>query len=85
MFHNENFDKGTRSKALGLQKQLLSFDFIVSIIFMKNIMYKLKCLIKTLETKNSSIIDAIALIDSTMKMITEMKSDDQAINNLIDS
>lgn len=49
---NGNFDKGTRSKALGLQKQLLSFDFIVSIIFMKNIMYKLKCLNETLETKH---------------------------------
>ncbi|KAL4112339.1 hypothetical protein QTP88_016148 [Uroleucon formosanum] len=56
---NGHFDKFTRSKALGLQKQLLSFDFIVSIVFMKNII--------------------------TMKMMTEIKSDDQAINNLIDS
>ncbi|KAL4131913.1 hypothetical protein QTP88_009145 [Uroleucon formosanum] len=53
--------------------------------FMKNIMYKLKCLTETLETKHLCIIDAIALIDSTMKMMTEIKSDDQAINNLIDS
>ncbi|XP_008182705.1 uncharacterized protein LOC103309321 [Acyrthosiphon pisum] len=48
-------------------------------------MYKLKCLTETLETKHLCIIDAIALIDSTMKMMTEIKSDDQAINNLIDS
>ncbi|KAL4107515.1 hypothetical protein QTP88_017852 [Uroleucon formosanum] len=82
---NGYFDKFTRSKALGLQKQLLSFDFIVSIVFMKNIMYKLKCLTETLETKHLCIIDAIALIDSTMKMMTEIKSNDQAINNLIDS
>ncbi|KAL4083440.1 hypothetical protein QTP88_028756 [Uroleucon formosanum] len=82
---NGHFDKFTRSKALDLQKQLLSFDFIVSIVFIKNIMYKLKCLTETLETKHLCIIDAIALIDSTMKMMTEIKSDDQAINNLIDS
>jgi len=49
---NGHFDKGTRSKALGLQKQLLSFDFIVSIMFMKNIMYKFKFLTETLEAKN---------------------------------
>lgn len=52
---------------------------------MKNITYKLKCLTETLETKHLCIIDAITLIDSTMKMMTEMKSDDQAINNWIDS
>ncbi|KAF0712179.1 Uncharacterized protein FWK35_00029971 [Aphis craccivora] len=48
----EHFDKLTRSKALGLQKQLLSFDFIVSIYYEND---------------------------------DEIKSDDQAINNLIDS
>ncbi|XP_065673927.1 uncharacterized protein LOC136090879 [Hydra vulgaris] len=31
---NECFDKGTRSKALALLKQILTFDFIVSISFM---------------------------------------------------
>lgn len=82
---NEYYDKGTRSKALGLQKQLISFDFIVSIVFMKNLMYKLKCLTETLETKHLCIIDAIALIDFTMKIMTEINTDEQAINNLIDS
>jgi hypothetical protein len=48
-YDNENFDKGTRSKALGLQKQLLSFDFIISIVFMKNMMYKLKSSDKTIQ------------------------------------
>jgi hypothetical protein len=70
---------------MGLQKQLLSFDFIVFIIFMKNIMCKLKCLTETLETKHVCLIDAIALIDFTMKMMTEIKLDEQVINTLIDS
>jgi len=48
---------------------------------MKNIMYKLKYLTEILETKHLCIIDATALIDGTMKMMTEIKSDDQAINN----
>jgi len=53
---------------------------------MKNLqIYKLKCFTETFETKHLCIIDAIALIDSTMKMMTEIKSDDQAISYLIDS
>ncbi|XP_065654947.1 uncharacterized protein LOC136081550 [Hydra vulgaris] len=82
---NECFDKGTRSKALALRKQILSFDFIVSISFMKNIMYKLKYLTETLEAKNLSIIDAITLNYSTMKILASINSDDYAMNNFINS
>ncbi|XP_065645356.1 uncharacterized protein LOC136075847 [Hydra vulgaris] len=82
---NECFDKGTRSKALALRKQILSFNFIVSISFTKNIMYKLKYLTETLEAKNLSIIDAITLIDSTMKILTSINYDNYAMNNFINS
>lgn len=82
---NKCFDKATRSKALGIRKQILSFDFIVSLSFMKNIMYKLKFLTETLEAKDLCIIDAITMIDSTMKMLTEINSDDHTMNNFIDS
>lgn len=49
---NKCFDKGTRCKALGHRKQILSFDFINFLSFLKNIMYKLKFLTETLEAKN---------------------------------
>lgn len=67
--NNKCFDKRTRSKALGLKKQSLSFDLIVSIYFLKNIMYKLKCLTETLKTKNVSIVDAKSIIYGTILMI----------------
>ncbi|KAL4118970.1 hypothetical protein QTP88_011848 [Uroleucon formosanum] len=82
---NKCFDKATRSKALGIRKQILSFDFIVSLSFLKNIMYKLKFLTETLEAKDLCIIDAITVIDSTMKMLTDINSDDHTMNNFIDS
>ena len=75
----------TRSKALAIRKQILSFDFIVSISFMKNIMYKLKFLTETLEAKSLSIIDAVTAIDSTIKILTSINSDDHAMNNFINS
>lgn len=79
------FDRMTRTKALGLNKKLHSFYFIVSILFMKNIMYKLKALTETLETKNLSIVDAATLIDATIKSLEEINSDTQSMDNLIDS
>lgn len=52
---------------------------------MKNIMYKLKSLKETLETKHLSIVDAVVLIDTTIKSLEEINSDTEAMNNLIDS
>jgi len=52
------FDGNTRTKSLGLKKKIHSFDFIVSLSFMKNIMYKLKALTETLESQNLSLVDA---------------------------
>lgn len=48
-------------------------------------MYKLKFLTETLEAKNVCIIDAITVNDSTMKMLTEINSNDHTMNNFIDS
>lgn len=75
----------TRTKAHGLNKKLHSFDFIVSLIFMKNIMYKLKALTETLETKKLSLVDAATLIDTTINILEEINSDTDSMNNLIDS
>ncbi|KAL4091808.1 hypothetical protein QTP88_026437 [Uroleucon formosanum] len=50
----EIFDRNTRTKAFGINKKMHSFDFIVSLVFMKNIMYKLKSLTETLEAKSLS-------------------------------
>lgn len=43
------FDKNTRSQALGIAKKILTFDFVVSLYFMKNVMYKMKILTESFE------------------------------------
>lgn len=83
--HHKVYDRTTRTNAFGLNKKLHSFDFIVSLLFMKNVMYKLKALTETLETKNLSIVDAATLIDTTIKSLEEINSDTESMNNLIDS
>ncbi|XP_060881749.1 uncharacterized protein LOC132953246 [Metopolophium dirhodum] len=83
--HQDAYDRMTRTKAHGLNKKLHSFNFIVSLIFMKNIMYKLKALTETLETKHLSLVDAATLIGTTIKILEEINLDTNSINNLIDS
>lgn len=79
------FDGFTRTKALGLNKKMHSFDFIISLMFMKNIMYKLKMLTETLEKKNVCIIDAANLIDVTINNLHDIDNNNEAMDNLIQS
>ncbi|KAL4085391.1 hypothetical protein QTP88_027250 [Uroleucon formosanum] len=79
------FDRNTRTKAFGIDKKMHSFDFIVSLVFMKNIMYKLKSLTETLETKSLCVIDAAVLIEATIKNLEDINSDSERRNDLIDS
>ncbi|CAI6371974.1 unnamed protein product [Macrosiphum euphorbiae] len=83
--HIEIFDRNTRTKALGILKKMHSFDFIVFLIFMKNIMYKLKSLTETLEKKSLCAIDAAVLIEATIKILEDINSDSDGMNDLVDS
>ena len=82
---SDKFNSLTKTKALGLKKKILSFDFFVSLMFMKNIMYILKYLTEHLETKELNICDAIVLIKSTVSSLTNIRSDSDNMNNLIES
>jgi len=48
------FDKNTRSQALGIVEKILSFGFVVSLFFMKNVIYKMKILTESFEAKIST-------------------------------
>ncbi|KAF0766116.1 Uncharacterized protein FWK35_00011886 [Aphis craccivora] len=81
----KNVYKNTRSQALGFVKKVLSFDSVVSLSFMKNIMYKIKILTEKLEAIELNIIDTILLIDNSIASLTEMNKDDIPMNNLVSS
>jgi hypothetical protein len=63
-----SFDKKTRTQAFGLSKKILSFDFILALYFMKNIMYKMKIVTQKLESIELNVIDALLLLNSTIKI-----------------
>jgi len=42
---------GSVQPALGLSKKILSFDFVICLLFMKNVMYNTKIFTENLEAK----------------------------------
>ncbi|KAF0757546.1 Uncharacterized protein FWK35_00026070 [Aphis craccivora] len=81
----KNVYKNARSQALGVIKKVLSFDSVVSLLFIKNIMYKIKTLTEKLEAIELNIIDALMLIDYSIASLTEMNKDDVSMNYLVSS
>jgi len=77
--------KKTKNTAFSLSKKLISVDFVVSLMFMKNIMYKLKLLTECLESAELNITDATLFISSTLKSLDIINSDLENMNNLIQS
>ncbi len=74
-----------QSQAAALYKKMLEFDFICSIFFSKNIMYKLKNLTEQLEKVELNVLDALQLIKSTVESFNLIKNDSEQINLLIES
>ncbi|KAF0698493.1 52 kDa repressor of the inhibitor of the protein kinase-like, partial [Aphis craccivora] len=82
---NDKFDKSTRNAANSLSKRLISVDFVVSILFMKNVMYKIKLLTECLESTELNIADAIIFLSSTLESLNIINSDIDGMDNLINS
>ncbi|KAL4098192.1 hypothetical protein QTP88_022840 [Uroleucon formosanum] len=79
------YDRKTKSQSLALFKKITSFDFIVSIMFMKNVLYKLKALTEKLEAKELNIIDASNLIEGTIKSLENINKDSDGLDTIIDA
>jgi len=81
----DKFDISTRNAAYSLSKRLISVDFVVSFLFMKNVMYKMKLLTECLESTELNIADAIIFMSSTLESLNIINSDVDGMDNLINS
>ena len=79
------FDSLTISKANGLLLKIKSLDFIVGIMFMKNIMYKTKEMVDILQAEQLDISGALIAMGSTLKILELIKSDTDAQKNQLDA
>lgn len=72
-------DLNTRNLAFGLYKKVFSFDFIITLFFMKNVVSKIRILTLELETPKSNIIDSIIIIESLIEILESMKEDYEGV------
>lgn len=79
----QKLDKSTRTQAFGLSKKMLSFDFVIALYFMKNIMYRMKILTEKLESIELNVIDALMLLNNTIEILKDINNDDACMNNLV--
>ncbi|XP_028418765.1 zinc finger MYM-type protein 1-like [Dendronephthya gigantea] len=73
-------DGKTKTASSGLLAKITQFDFIVCIMFMKNIMYKTKRMTEILQKEELNIIDAITIMESTIKSLESVANDSDAMN-----
>jgi len=85
MYDLKFINKKTCTLALGLSKIIFSFDFVICLSFMKNVMYKTKIFTENLEASELNIIYTLMLLTYTMDSFTKMSDNNMALHNLIKS
>ena len=82
---SEKADSETKAKASGLLGRLLRFDFIVALMFAKNIFVKTKMMTKVLERETLDITGAIEALKITGESIQRIRESDAEIDNLVNA
>ena len=78
-------DRQTQTQAVGLRKRMLSLDFVVALMFMKNIAYKTKSLVVQLQTVELNILDATGLVQATLSIMEKIRADDKMMDDQVES
>ena len=78
-------DVKTKTQALGLKKKMFSLDFVVALMFMKNIAHKPKSLVVQLQSVELNILDATGLVHGTLSILQKLRDDDKMIDDQIEA
>ena len=78
---DKNFYPESRTKALRLLSKIKSFDFIFAIMFMKNIMFKMKMMVDLLQTEELDVSGALLAMEETKESLNRIRSNENAIND----
>ena len=76
---SSSFDKSTKEIAATLSLKMESADFIMSVIFMKNILSKTKLMTEALQSEELNIIDALTIIESTVHSLRKIIEDEDTM------
>ena len=73
MSKSRNFDANTSTQAVNLAWKIQSVDFVISVMFMKNIMHRMHHMTELLQAEELNIIDAMTVIESTVDLLKRIK------------
>lgn len=81
----KKYDSETRTKAHGLYIKIKSFDFIIVLMFMKNVMYKTKHMVDVLQTEELDVSGALISMESTLKILQSMRSNAEEQKHFVEA
>ena len=84
-FAAPKLDAKVKATISGLLKNVKSFDFIVSLMFMKNIMFKTKILSEILQQEELNIVDALELTKATVTYLERINNEETEMNDMIEA
>jgi hypothetical protein len=76
-------DAKGKAAATGLLAKVLRVDFVVSLMFMRIILWKTKVLTESLQKEDLNIVDALEALNGTVKSLQDIRKDDEGIANQI--
>ena len=77
------YDMKTRGKARALQEKITSFNFLVMLMFMKNVMRMTKCLTIEVQGIDINIIDTFENLKTTIITLKHIRNDRDDLDNQI--
>ena len=81
---NDGFvDAKGKAAATGFLAKVLRVDFVVSLMFMRIILWKTKVLTESLQKENLNIVDALEAVNGTVKSLEDIRKDDEGVLNQI--
>ena len=75
-----DFDTSTKVTARSLCHKRMSIDFVLSMIFMKNIMPKTKQMTEALQAEELNIVDAMTIIKATVDNLRRINEDSHGMD-----
>ena len=81
--NDDSVDAKGKAAATGLLAKVLRVDFVISLMFMRIILWKTKVLTESLQKEDLNIVDALEAVNGTVKSLEDIRKDDEGISDQI--
>ena len=82
---SNSFDAKTKTQVVNLIWKLLSTDFVLSLMFMKNVMHRMHQMTETLKSPELNIIDVMTIIQGSVELLKKIRDNHDTMNQEINA